>query len=248
MLNGPVKDNRWIGLYGDIASGEESYDQWVALETAIYLLEHRNDIIGAVTLAEGILDWVKKTLVIDYGFHPAVPGLVEQSTFRVVLTHHQLRLAETYAKLYEATRKPLYKRAAIETANSVTWCLMSDGKMRQGFWGYAAACPLVVSFNDQFCRIMTCIPETAPKGENHLLRYSSYVKTISYGPDSITYESVGPSEDVLTVRSQPREVLAGSRPLPQLQQWGHNEQGWSYDPDTGFLRLYHRAPDVKIQF
>ena len=36
-------------------------------------------------------------LVVDYGFFPNVPGVVEQSQCRVVLTHHELRLAEVYA-------------------------------------------------------------------------------------------------------------------------------------------------------
>ncbi len=29
LLNNPVKTNQWLGLYGDIASGAKSYDQWV---------------------------------------------------------------------------------------------------------------------------------------------------------------------------------------------------------------------------
>ena len=82
----------------------------------------------------------------------------------------------------------------------------------------------------------------------HLLSHTSYVKTISYDSDRITYESVGPSEEVLVVRSQPKTVLAGNRALQQLREWGYGEQGWWYDPDTGLLRLLHHAPDVTIQF
>ena len=65
---------------------------------------------------------------------------------------------------------PRDKDMAEQIANSVTWNLMSDGKMRQGFWYHAWGVPLGLSFNDQFSRVMACIPETAPKGENHLLQ------------------------------------------------------------------------------
>ncbi len=138
----------------------------------MYVLDRRNEIPGAVKIAEELLSWVERILVVDYGFHPGVPGVVEQSTYKIVLTHHQLRLAELYAKLYDVTGDTSLKKKAMETANSVTWCAMSDGKIRQGFWYHSVACPLIVSFNEQFCRLMTYIPETAPQGENHLLSFT----------------------------------------------------------------------------
>lgn len=247
LLDNPVKTNKWIGLYGDIPSGAESFDQWVAQETAMYVLDHRDQIPDAIEIAKGIMKWVQANLVVDYGFHPGIPGVVEQSAYKIVLTHHQLRLAELHAKLYEATGDEAHKRAAIETANSVTWCLMSDGKMRQGFWAHAVACPMVLSFNEQFSRIMACIPETAPKGENHLLQSSSDVKSIRYQPQTVEYETVTAGEVVLVVNGSPREVTAAGRAIPQLQNWSEEKEGWTY-AETGLLRIRHRAPKVTIQF
>src|SRR4029434_9256341 len=103
---------------------------------------------------------------------------------------HQLRLAELYAKLYEATGDAGHNRNALQTENSVTWCTLSDGHTRQGFWYHAAACPLVLSFNEQFSRIMSCIPETAPKGEDHLLQNTGDVKSIRYQLHAIEYETM----------------------------------------------------------
>jgi len=173
LLANPVKTNQWIGLYGDIESGTRSFDQWVALETAMYMLDHRAEDPAFVEKARDIVEWIERALVVDYGFFPGVEGVVEQSTYRIVLTHHQLRLGEIYAKLWEATGNAAYKRLAIQTANSVTWNLMADGKMRQGFWDHAKAVPLILCFDSQFGRIMSAIPETAPKGENHLLQTSA---------------------------------------------------------------------------
>ena len=247
LLDNPVKTNKWIGLYGDIPSGAQSYDQWVALETAMYDLDHVDEVPDALPIAQGILDWIRKNLVVDYGFHPGVPGVIEQSDYKIVLTHHQLRLAELYAKLFEATGDAAHKRSAIETANSVTWCLMSDGKMRQGFWAHAAACPLVLSFNEQFSRIMSCIPETAPKGEDHLLQNSSDVKSIRYQPVAIAYETTTAGEEKFVVRKEPAEVKAAGKVLPRRDGLRDGDEGWSY-AKSGLLRIRHREPKVEISF
>jgi hypothetical protein len=247
LLENPVKTNKWIGLYGDIPSGAESYDQWVALETAMYVLDHPDQVPNALDIAKGILAWVKEKLVVDYGFHPGVPGVIEQSQYKIVLTHHQLRLAELYAKLFEATGDGGYKRSAIETANSVTWCVMSDGKMRQGFWYHAAACPLVLNYNEQFSRIMACIPETAPAGEDHLLQNRSDVKSIRYQLHAVEYETVAPGEEILVLHNRPREVAAGGKNLAKLDKLTDEEEGWTFSQGN-LLRVRHRQPKVIVRF
>jgi len=248
ILKNPVRDNRWIGLYGDVTGGLESYDQWVALETAMYLLDHEDEILGAVQIAEEIIDWVERTLVVNYGLHPRVPGLVEQSAYRVVLTHHQLRYAEAYAKIYEATGKESYKRTAMEIANSVTWCLMSDGKLRLGFWHDAHNVPMVLCFNQQFSRIMSCIPETAPNSENHILRNSAFIREAVYSPNGIRYETVGPGEEYLKVYKKPGTIFVDGAPLPRLEKWGYREEGWWYDESSHLLKVAHRRTRIKINF
>lgn len=246
LLKNPVRTNEWLGLYGDIVSGARSFDQWVALETAIYLLDHRREDPTYVDQAKGIVDWINRTLVVDYGFFPRVPGVVEQSQYRVVLTHHELRLAEIYAKLYEVTGELKYKDLAVQIANSVTWNYMSDGKIRQGFWYHAQAVPLVLSFNEQFVRIMAAIPETAPKGENHLLQSSSFLKEIRYQGKEIRYQTAGGSYDLLVVASPPKEVKAGGRALAKHPNPQTQSNSWSYNPNTGLLKVSHEAPDVAL--
>ena len=248
LMKGPIKDNKWIGLYGDVVSGAESYDQWVALETAMELLDRRNEFTGAVRLAKNILEYVEETLLVDYGLHPAVPGVVEQSGYGVVLTHHQLRLAETYAKLFEATGNAVYKRKAIEAANSVTWCLMSDGKMRLGFWDHASCCLLVLCYNTQFSRIMSCIPETAPCGETHILQNTADITTIFYQPKEVAYETLRRGEEILIVQSRPKAVLAEETPLREIPDWRFGETGWWYDSTTGLLKVRHQGCKIAIRF
>ena len=246
LLNNPVKNNEWIGLYGDIASGARSFDQWVAQETAIYLIDHRAENPAYVQMAKGILDWLNRVLVVDYGFFPSVPGVVEQSQYRVVLTHHVLRLAELYAKLWEATGDRSYKEKAVDTANSVTWNLMSDGKMRQGFFYHAWGIPLIPSFNDQFARVMSCIPETAPKHENHILQTTSLLKSVDYGPKQVRYQTVAKSYDEIMLASAPKAVTAGTQSLSQTSEVGTQKPGWSYDAATGLLKVSHPEGSVTI--
>lgn len=246
LLENPVRTDKWLGLYGDIVSGAESYDQWVALETAMYLIDRREENPDYVRKAQSILDWVNRVLVVDYGFHPGVPGVVEQSQYKVVLTHHELRLAEVYAKLWEATGVEDYKRRAIEIANSVTWCMMSDGKIRQGFWYHAWGIPLILSFNDQFSRLMSSIPETAQQDENHLLQTTSFVNGVRYWRRAVEYETQSASYDRLVVGSAPVRIISGGNVLMENQNPRSAENSWRYDSRTGLLEINHRDTDVKV--
>lgn len=245
LLDNPIKTNKWTGLYGDIPSNVRSFDQWVAQEAAIYLIDHRNENSSYVKTAKGILDWLNRFLVVDYGFFPRVPGIVEQSSYKVVLTHHELRLAETYAKLWEATGDAKYKDLAVQIANSVTWNLMSDGKMRQGYFYHAWGIPLVISFNDQFTRVMACIPETAPKGENHILQTSTFVKDVRYDAKEVTYKTVAASEDAVKLASAPKSVLVEGKELQPAAD-PNRATGWRYDKATGLLRLNHGGGQVRL--
>ncbi len=248
LLQNPVKTNDWRHLYGDVPCGMESYDQWIPLETAMYLLDHRNGHPHYLDMAREILGWVNRTLVVNPGFHQGLPGIIEQTAYVIVLTHHELRLAHFYSKLWQATREQPYRDLAIQIANSVTWCLMSDGKMRLGLGRAASSIPLVLIYNDQFADIMAAIPEAAPADENHLLRTSSDVEHIDYSSSQIEYSTVGPSEDVLVVATGPRSVASGGRSLEQVAAVENQEEGWAFDPASKALYVRHRQKEVTVRF
>lgn len=248
LLDNPVKTNRWVGLYGDISSGTESYDHWIPLETLMYLLERRQENPEYLPKALGILDWLNRTLVVNPGFHAGVPGLLEQSTIRWVDSFVELRLGVAYARLWEATGRESYRDLAVQIGNSVTWCLLSDGKMRLGFYYTSQVFPTIPMTNDEYCEIMAAIPETAPRDENHLLRSSSDVRRIVYNSNGISYRTVNASEDILVVAGQPKSVTAGGKALRRLSRADAKRSGWSYDPVTGALRIRHQEPDVSVSF
>jgi hypothetical protein len=246
LLDNPVKTNKWQGLYGDIPSGQESYDQWVALETIMTILDRRDEVPGAIETCKSLFKWVEENLIVDYGFHPGVPGVLEQTAYRVVLTHHQLRLAEVYAKFYDVTGEVAYKKKAIETANSVTWCQMSDGKIRQGFWYHAVASPLVLSFNEQFCRIMSCIPETAPPRENHLLTYTGLIRKVSYKTKRVSYRAMGKGAEWLKLTGRPKKVRGAGKEASSREELAGLDEGWFWDQSGGLLNIRRTGERVRI--
>ncbi|MBI2843522.1 MAG: hypothetical protein HYX78_08990 [Armatimonadetes bacterium] len=248
LLDNPVKTNRWSGLYGDNPNGNEALDQWVALETAMYLLDNRDADPGYVGMAKDIFGYVDRKLVVPEGLHHGVRGIVEQTqVYPVVLVHHNIRLAEGYAKLWEATGDSTAKKLALQIANSTTWCLMSDGKMRLGFGEFASGIPLVPLWNDQYCRIMTTIPETAPDGENHILQTSGFAVRAAYSRTSVKYATLADSHDVLKVVKRPMSVLAGGQVLSEASVLRNVDEGWHYDENTHVLRIKHKKPDVVIK-
>jgi len=148
---------------------------------------------------------------------------------------------------WEATGDSKERDLAEQIANSVTWLLMSDGKMRIGFWmDFESSIPMVLVWNSQFTRLMSCLPETAPRNENHLLQHTSFVRKIDYQPKQIDYETIGKSYDILKVASAPKRVRAGDKLLEQTGDASLQNTGWSYDAKTGLLKLSHTEPQVRI--
>jgi hypothetical protein len=107
----------------------------------------------------------------------------------------------------------------------------------------------VLSFNEQFSRIMACIPETAPQGQDHLLQNSVDVKSIRYKVHAIAYETVAPAgEEVFVVHNRPSDVTADGKKLPKLDRLANEAEGWTY-ADNKLLRVRHGgATKVEIQF
>jgi hypothetical protein len=163
-----------------------------------------------------------------------------------------MRLAETYARYHGATGDAEAKELAIRIANSMTQMVTADGKYRQGLnSGIDELTCLTLGFNNQLSRIMAEIPETAPKGENHLLYHSAPVKVVHYQPARIIYESMGPSQDILTVASRPKSVAVDAKELneittPPTSRLQTTPAGWRFEPGTARLFILHGKGKVQI--
>jgi hypothetical protein len=126
---------------------------------------------------------------------------------------------------------------------------MSDGKMRIGLWWHAqgtATSGLI--FTDQFLRIMSEIPETAPQHENHLLYSTSYVRYVRYASRQIELGTLKSGEARFSLETQPHEVSDVSGVIPEVREIGSNiSSGWVYDPLRHFLRVRHRGTELVIR-
>ena len=256
LIDGPIKDNRWVGFYGDVTNDDSkrSYDQWVALETAQWLCDHHLENPAYLPAARSILAFVREKLTLPGGLHRGVPASVEQTVFPVILSHHNLRLAETYACDYGATGDPEAKELAIRIANSMTQMVTSDGKFRLGLnSGLDELAAPTLEYDRQLTRLMAEIPETAPRGENHLFYHSAPVKTIRYGKQLVAYETAEPGQEILVVAGCPRSVsldgrLLAERPGRPESRLTTTPAGWIFEADSGRLFILHGAGRVEIQF
>ncbi len=248
LLNGPVKDNNWQGFYGDMPAGSpfESYDQWTALDAAMYLTDHREDDPTFVGKARNIVQYCIDKLVRYDGFHPGVPSLIEQTCYPAILTHHVVRLADAYARLYGASGDERDRRLAQEIANSVSWLQKSDGKFPHGLWFHAQANAYILNFSSIYIRLMAEMPETAAADENHLLRHDGQVREVKYEPQRIACRTWWPGRVLFKLAKAPREVRGAGASVTSRDDLKKLDTGWYWNARLGTLEILHGAEPIEI--
>lgn len=186
IKNYPVKTNRWGPFFEDIGTDRHSDTETNADTMAFYILEHPDWDADWKHQVEGILDWSFKTFAnpgwVSYGVIP----INEQTAFMVPGNSHSSRHASVEMLFCEKTGDDSRKPGAIRRLNWATYMVREDGRNRYprgSIWltdGYG-------DYVRHYLRAMASFPELAPDDQNHLLRTSSVVKSISYSPDEISY-------------------------------------------------------------
>jgi len=116
LMDNPVKSWRWTGYYEDVAPGDESIGNWDAIETARYLILHRNQNPAYLKIAHDISDWVATAYCVRQdGLWPFTH---EQSCCMVPMNCHTLHYAQLLNDLYKATGDSYYRDAAISATNA----------------------------------------------------------------------------------------------------------------------------------
>ncbi len=108
-----------------------------------------------------------------------------------------------------------------------------------GYW-YAGNFTCVRGLIDIFGQV----PETAPDGENHLLRAGAIVRAIRYESNKVAYTTDGSSSDLLKLSFRPDEIAVNGQPLAAGDGIS---KGWRFDPRAKTLRLVHEAGSVVIR-
>jgi hypothetical protein len=266
LMTYPVRNHVWTQYFEDVLIYPDyrtNLNQYSALETARYLLEHPELDPAAKTVAKDILDWVAGFFAADSVTMGGVPEkgrqwgaevLSEQVNDMDKMSSHTARYASMRALWHEVTGDPDAKERAFRSFNWATYSSRENGLVKTsldegtGYWfsdGYG-------DYLRHFQRGMASVPEWAPPDEDHLLGSTSVVRSIHYGEREITYVTFdNRSREVLRLRRQPAKILAGTVSLARAKVLGRGDEGFSVKPVSqgGFVvRIeHHRSAKITIQ-
>ncbi len=247
MMAYPMQNNVWAQYFEDVGiqgSYNNNLNQYNAMMTARYLLEHPEFDVNWQTHAEGLISWVDtKFKQTDYGANT----IKEQQVFAYIMGSHTSRYASVNALLYEKTGNEAAKEIAYRSFNWATYMARSNGVDIDGpdvnnQWftdGYG-------DYIRHFMAGMAAVPEWTPFNQTHLLRSSSVVKSVNYGLNSVSYTTYdGTATEVLHINFNPVTVTANGVALPHRSDL--NQPGWTLDVATKTLKIYHaNATQIEI--
>jgi hypothetical protein len=227
----PLKSQRWGPFFEDINIYSDT--QINAGTLALYILENPGWMEDGRGAVRRILDWGNAKFGNPLWSRYGVLATNEQTAYEVPGNSHTSRQASLELMWAEASGDPSRKAQAVRNLNWATYMVDTDGKNRY----YRDDIWLTDGYGDyvrHYLRSMAAAPELAPADQNHLLRTSSVVRKIDYGPDVIAYEKWD----------------AVSRERLKLAAWepGAVEGGaMQWDPRTRVLEVTATAKRVVIR-
>jgi hypothetical protein len=181
----PLRSQRWGPFFEDINVYSDT--QINAGTMALYVLENPAWIGDGLGVVRRILDWGDATFGNPLWSRYGVRATNEQTAYEVPGNSHTSRQASLELSWAEAAGDPSRKAQAVRNLSWATYMVDTDGKNRY----YRDDVWLTDGYGDyvrHYLRAMAAAPELAPRDQNHLLRTSSVVRSIEYGPDVIAYE------------------------------------------------------------
>jgi hypothetical protein len=182
----PLKTNKWGPFFEDIPTEHYSDTEINGDTMAMYLLDRPKFDARSTEMAAGILAWSDR-MFDNHEFEKwGVTAINEQTAYRVPGNSHTSRHASVELRYCEVTGNNVRKEQAIRRLNWATYMVDTDGKNRyprDDIWltdGYG-------DYVRHYLRAMAADPELAPNDQNHLLRTSSVIRSISYGGNKIIY-------------------------------------------------------------
>jgi hypothetical protein len=205
----PFATNQWGPFFEDI---NEYSDTEINADTmAAYVLENPEWDANWKAQAEGILQWSENRLGNRHFEKLQVVPQNEQTAYLVPGNSHTSRHGSVELLYCEKTGDSARKKQAIRRLNWATYSVDTDGKNRypnDDVWltdGYG-------DYVRHYLRAMASMPELAPNDQNHLLRTSSVIQSIQYGPAQITYKKFDTRsvERIKIGSGTPRAVRGGT--------------------------------------
>ncbi len=192
----PLRNNRWGPFFEDVSTKDYSDTEINADTLALYILENPGWDPEWKAKARGILDWSYRTFANHEADKWGVVVINEQTAYTVPGNSHTSRHASVELLYAEKTGDWSARDAAIRRLTWASYWVDADGKNqypRDDNWltdGYG-------DFVRHYLRSMASAPDLAPDDQNHLLRTSSVMRSISYGKAEIRYDKFDPSSEEL---------------------------------------------------
>ncbi|MBN2288622.1 MAG: hypothetical protein JXQ83_04765 [Candidatus Glassbacteria bacterium] len=246
-LNGPMKTFIWNGYFEDIPSDHalQNRVQITPLETARYILKHPEYDPSWKTNVPALLHWVAGVFATE-----GLEAIREQTWCYFPMGSHTSRYASVCAMYYEKTGERRYLEEAFRFFNFATYVCEDCGYVWVGpGWETAWFSDGYGDYIRHFMEGLAAVPEWAPAGENHLLRSTSVVQTVSYGPRRVSYRTYDlDAVEVLRLGARPKSVRAGAGRLDERVSL--DMPGWTWEKlaQGGVLRVDHRgAAEVVVE-
>ena len=256
MIARNVEKGEWGTYHEDIHPKDGTHLSAEPMSfTAAYLFRHAHAYPDYIAYGKRVIAQMEARLVHTEG-HAAspAPGVAEQAAFEHIMAGHTARYCLALGELYAVTGDPAVRLKALSGLNAVTHMQSEIGLFRTYFYDTekkAEKDPATVrNWYSQHlyavCHMLECMaifPEIAPKGQDHILGYSSGLNDVRYASGRITYATALPATEVVKVKKEPKSVLVNGRALRR----DGKEQGWSFDAAKQVVVVRHAAGEVTIE-
>ncbi len=244
-INGPMKTYIWNAYFEDIPNDPERSNrvQITPLETARYLIKHPELDRDLEKNVPALIHWVASAFATD-----GMDAIKEQTWCYEPMGSHTARYASVCALWYERSGDPWYKDQAERHFNLATYMCHENGVVSVGpHWPSSWWSDGYGDYIRHFMEGLAAVPGWAPADQDHLLKSTSAVQTVSYSSKKVAYRTFdAQAQDVLRMTAKPRMVRAGGILLPELRSLAGEGWVWEKLSVGGVLRLRRNAADVEI--
>ncbi|MBN2357687.1 hypothetical protein JXO59_16360 [candidate division KSB1 bacterium] len=191
----PLVNYRWSGYYEDVVSNHANFNQQTPMETARYLLQHPHIDPDYRQHVPALLQWVEDRF--GRTRHFGAVSIREQDSCFLEMSSHTARFASIAAMWYGCSGDTLYAekaRASFALATYSAYNKYSRDEKAINYVGIGYDAPWFSdSYWDYIAHFfdgMAELPGMLPEDENHLFYSNATIRTITYSPRSISYETV----------------------------------------------------------
>lgn len=240
----PFRSQKWGPFFEDVPTAMWSDTEINADTMAYYLLENPDFDPHAIEFARRAMDWSEAMFANrewqDLGVFP----INEQTTYKQPGNSHTSRHASLELLYGERTGDHSRDNGAIRRLNWATYTVDDKGRNMYpaikradaGKPGAGAGHWLTDGYGDyvrHYLRAMASLPSLAPENQNHLLRTTSVIRSITYSADAIRYEKF----DAVSTERLKLGAWAPRSATGATMQW---------DPNTKVLTVHSTATVVLI--